>query len=457
MKDPPIYGVCVNQFGYHYDGTFASRRYTPGTPAARLVDAMTAQYGLPYALTSRRERVLIVGAGGGSDVEAALEAGVRHVDAVEIDPVVVQISQRFNAAAPYADPRVSVRVDDARAYLQRSRRDYDLVVFGFLDSQALFSSMSNVRLDGYVYTVESLRTAYGLLNEQGLLALSFSLGADWLGPKLFQMVTAATGREPAMYLSRQQMILVVPKQPALKLPLAVGPFTRTLFVEAPKAELATDDWPFLYLRGKLIPPDYLIAIGSLLTFSVAALVFLRRGAFGREDLHFGFLGAAFLLLETKSITDCTLLFGTTWLVTLVVVAGVLLMVLGSNLVAARLPRFSFGWFAPLIGALVLLYFVPREQILGLAFGARLLWVLLIVPLPVFFAGIIFSTTFREARNPAAAFGANLIGAMLGGFCEYLGMATGGHRLSLLVFALYLGSWLILRMARRAGLPSPAVV
>jgi hypothetical protein len=170
-------------------------------------------------------------------------------------------------------------------------------------------------------------------------------------------------------------------------------------VEPPKTDLATDDWPYLYLRGKTIPNDYLIGIGSLLVFSVAALVFLRRGAFGREDVHFGFLGMAFLLLETKSISDCTLLFGATWFVTLVVVAGVLVMVMASNLVAGRLRAFTFRWYGPLFFVLALLYFVPREQILGLDFGARLLWALFAVPLPVFFAGIIFSTTFREAKSP----------------------------------------------------------
>jgi len=54
-----------------------------------------------------------------------------------------------------------------------------------------------------------------------------------------------------------------------------------------------------------------------------------------NDGHFLFLGLGFLLLETRSIADCSLYFGTTWFVTMVVVAGVLLMVLAANLVAMR--------------------------------------------------------------------------------------------------------------------------
>ena len=196
----------------------------------------------------------------------------------------------------------------------------------------------------------------------------------------------------------------------------------------------------------------------MLTFSVGALVTLRRRSFGREDLHFAFLGMAFLLLETKSIGDCTLYFGTTWLVTTIVVAGVLLMVMAGNTVADRIRAFSFRLYAPLFATLLLLLAVPRETVLAFDFTGRLLWALLAVPLPVFFAGIIFSTTFRAAKSPSAAFGANLIGAMLGGFCEYLGMMVGNQRLSLLVIVLYLASWLVLRVTRRgpdAGWPAAA--
>ena len=166
---------------------------------------------------------------------------------------------------------------------------------------------------------------------------------------------------------------------------------------------------------------------------------LRGRGFGMNDGHFLFLGLGFLLLETKSISDCSLYFGTTWFVTLVVVAGVLLMVLAANLMAMRMTRFRTWLYAPLIAALLLLYFVKRDSILALSFNERLLWSLLVVPLPIFFAGLIFSTTFRQAANPSSYFGANLIGAMIGGFCEYLSMVIGNQNLMFLVIAAYLVS------------------
>ena len=114
--------------------------------------------------------------------------------------------------------------------------------------------------------------------------------------------------------------------------------------------------------------------------------------------------------------------------------------------------FSLWMFAPLFATLALLLLVPRESILVYGFAGRLLWTLLVVPLPVFFAGIIFSTTFRDAGSPSAVFGANLIGAMLGGFCEYLGMAVGNHSLLLILVVAYLASLLTLANARRNGRP-----
>jgi hypothetical protein len=83
---------------------------------------------------------------------------------------------------------------------------------------------------------------------------------------------------------------------------------------------------------------------------------------------------------------------------------------------------------------------------------RLGWALFCVPLPIFFAGLIFSVTFREGKDSATLLSANLIGATIGGFCEYLGMAIGVHALMLLVMAAYCASLLCRTMARRREPP-----
>lgn len=457
MVNPPVYSVGINQLFYQFDAAFNPARYTPDSRVGRNVVApWTQYYGVPYAMAQGRGRILVLGAGGGGDVSAALAAGARHVDAVDIDPMVSRISRRFNAAAPYADPRVSVRIDDARSYLSKAEPGYDMVVFGLLDSHVLFSSMSSLRLDGYVYTVEGLRSAYRLLGDDGMMVLSFYAPTDWLRPKLYEALVAATGHEPAMFFKDRFVVFCAAKNLQQKFPRAVPGFQRFSFpnrlAENARApiDLPTDDWPFLYLNGKNIPSDYLTAIGCLLLFSLICVIAFRRHAAGAGDLHFGLLGMGFLLLETKSINDCTLYFGATWFVTMIVVAGVLLMVLAANLVAHRAKGTSIAMYLPLFLALIVLLLVPREWVLELGFAPRLAWALLVVPLPIFFAGIIFSTTFRDSSQPAAVFGANLVGAMLGGFCEYLTMAIGGHRLAMLVIAAYLGSMLTVTLAKRRG-------
>ncbi|HEY1794388.1 MAG TPA: hypothetical protein VGG34_15845 [Opitutaceae bacterium] len=453
MTDPPVYSVSVNQVYYHYDLSIDPARYSPGTPRARLVEGLSEYFRFPFALATGRGRALVLGAGGGGDVQGALASGFRHVDAVEIDPMVVRISRKFSAGAPYSDPRVSIHVDDARSFLANAKPGYDVVVFGLLDSHALFSSMNNVRLDGYVYTVEGVRRAYELLDDKGMLSLGFYIEKDWLLPKLYELVREATGQKPFMYILNKTVVFCVPKDPAFRAPAKLFQLQRVVLDAAPASvDVPTDDWPYLYLEYRSVPPDYLVAIGVLLAVSVLSLGILRGASFGLGDMHFGLIGMGFLMLETKSITDCSLYFGATWLVTTIVVAGVLLMVLAANLVAERVRAFSWWMYAPLLVALAGLFVVPREYVLGFDYAGRLAWALLVVPLPILFAGIIFSTTFRETSSPSAVFGANLVGAMVGGFCEYLGMAIGNHRLSLLVMSAYLGSMLLLAASRRLGRP-----
>jgi len=440
MPNPPIYGVRVNQDNYQADMSIDVRRYPNPTLAKAVADVMDG-YRIPYVLAPAHGRVLVLGAGGGTDVQAALLSGAREVDAVDVDPVLVALSRRINPSGVYDDPRVDVHVDDARAFLRRAKPGYDMVVFGWLDSQGLFSQLSSIRLDGYVYTVESMRTAYALLGDDGLLAVSFVAGREWLADKLVRMLRDATGRLPVIYESQGQVVLCVPRGRIAPPPARLGRF-RFVRPEMPldAVEPPTDDWPYLYLSRRTIPPDYLGVIGLLAAASIAIILALRGGGIGRDDGRFFFLGFGFLLLETARITDCSLYFGATWLVTTAVVVGVLLMALAAN-AAARALRFSPRLYLPLFAALALLALVPKEAVLSLPLSGRILWTALAVPLPVFFAGLIFSTTFRDAARPSAAFGANLVGAVAGGFSEYLGMAIGHRRLDILIFAAYAASLL----------------
>jgi hypothetical protein len=195
---------------------------------------------------------------------------------------------------------------------------------------------------------------------------------------------------------------------------------------------------------RTIPSDYLLVIASLVVLSIIAVIRVKPPGSAVEDVHFGALGMGFLLLETKSIVDASLYFGATWLVSLIVIAGVLVMVLLANAMAGSMQGFSRWLYAPVIASIVLVFAVPNELILSLPYTARIGWTALAVPVPIFFAGLVFSGTFKQVQHPSAAFGANLVGAMLGGFAEYLSMATGRRSLLVLVVAAYLVSLLASR-------------
>ena len=330
-----------------------------------------------------------------------------------------------------------------------------MVVFGFLDSQSLFSQMSNIRLDGFVYTRESFREAFGLLRQGGLLSVSFfSSGKMWLVDRLVSMVASATGVQPLIYYqSTGQVMVLAGKGFAPYPPDRFNNFRRVGLISAGTPE-ALDDWPYLYLRQRAIPLDYLTTIGALLLVSLLCVFVSSDKQRKGIDLHFFCLGGGFLLLETKSITTISLYFGATWLVSMVVILGVLVMVLLANLVATRIARFSPAFYMPLVASIVFLYFFPTQYVLSWSLPMRLLFSLAVIPLPIFFAGLIFSSTFRDSPDPGFSFGSNLLGAMVGGFLEYLGMMTGTRALLLIVLVFYLASfWVRLRNPQGVAVPS----
>ena len=448
LRDPPAYVVQVNGDFYMSNSTIDPRRYTNRARIASLNE----QYMLPHQIRPGVKDVLVVGSGGGIDVEAALLAGAERVDALEIDPVIVRLGRQFNASQSYNDARVRIVNTDARAFFRQTDKTYDMVVFGFLDSQSLLSQMSSIRLDGYVYTTESFAETFKLIRPGGLLSVSFFSGGHlWLLDRLIAMVRSATGALPLIFTRPTgQVIILAPKGFKAAVPADLQ-YYRAIRKTPRDFEEARDDWPYLYLRARSIPADYLVMIGFLLFVSVAFILATVDRKTGGLDLPFFFLGAGFLLLETKSITTISLFFGATWLVTMVVILGVLLMVLAANFVAGRLKAFSPWFYLPLVASICLLYFLPASTVLSWPFYARLAYSLVLIPLPLFFAGLIFSLGFRAHAEPSFAFGSNLLGAMVGGFVEYAGMITGTRTLLLMILMLYLMSFVIRSRVARIAL------
>jgi CDP-diglyceride synthetase len=153
------------------------------------------------------------------------------------------------------------------------------------------------------------------------------------------------------------------------------------------------------------------------------------------------MGAGFLLLETKSVVQFALLFGTTWFVNALVFAGILLTILIAIEVERRTNiRRPNLLFPVLFAGLLLAGLVPASWLLSLEVVPRFLAATTLAFLPVFVANLVFAGRFRDVADPTTAFGANLLGAMLGGVLEYLSLITGYRGLLVIAALLYALAW-----------------
>lgn len=128
----------------------------------RIVEGTRIVYDIPYVVAGRASRVLVVGAGTGNNVQAALRNGAEHTTAVDIDGTILKLGEMLHPEEPYSDPSVRLVTNDGPAFLQQyDGEPFDVVSFGFLDSHALFSAMSSLRLENYVYTEVRTRGRLG--------------------------------------------------------------------------------------------------------------------------------------------------------------------------------------------------------------------------------------------------------------------------------------------------------
>ena len=210
--------------------------------------------------------------------------------------------------------------------------------------------------------------------------------------------------------------------------------------------VSTDDWPFVYLMQPSVPCIY---VGSLLLVALVALVTVGLAAppraLRRFEWHFFWLGAAFMLLETRSLVSFALLFGTTWLVNSLVFFAILLSVLLAILFNARIRIERTGWlYGLLFGMLLLNYLLPAERLLVDSPLVRYVVASCFTFVPIFLANILFSSSFRDAEAADLAFGSNLLGIMVGGMLEYTSLRFGYRFLLLLVIIFYFVAFLTQR-------------
>lgn len=440
-------------------GHYYQRVHDFSTPAF-LDDSATARvrayYDLPYRLGAVPADVAVVGAGAGNDVAAALRAGVGHVHAIEIDPAIMSLGGAGHPERPYTDGRVTAVLADARSFLRNTPRTFDLIVYGLLDSHTLLSQQSSVRLDSFVYTVEGFREARARLNPGGRLVMSFAIINPGLGRKIREMLRLAfDGAEPVVIASEYDgaATFMQNKEGTLALDdslVSASGFEVTERYQVGEAvDPSTDDWPFFYMPHRVYPVSYLAMLATVLLVVVALVRgFVRERPRATEGSFF-LLGAGFMLVETKAITELGLLYGSTWRVIGVAITGILFMAYLANFAVERFrlqrPQAAF--------ALLLLALGAGWIVVGggglPSTGAGRLSAVLLLTLPMFFSGIVFSTLLAGRVAISRIMAANLVGAMVGGLLEYNSMYFGFRFLYLLAIGFYAAAFVAWYLTRRA--------
>ncbi len=489
-EHPPVRMISVNLIG-HQQMRGRSDEDSPGSA-----------YALPHLLHRDAggkpfKDVLVIGAGSGNDLSRALQFGDpdMHIDAVEIDPVIQRLGRQDHPDQPYADPRVHPVLDDGRNFLRSSERQYDLIVYALVDSLVLQSSYSNIRLESYLFTKQAFEDVKRHLKPGGKFVMYNYFRQGWIVARLYKGLEEVFGQGNPLVLTMPYISRVEPEASfsgftvitagdtePLRQAFAAHPYywMRQMppspsspngfednrpktdserwdafgpaEVQEPVEPLRTadDNWPFLYLRRPMIPDLSLRGMGVMGTLAlILILLFLPRGKAAGGDWgilgRMFFLGAGFMLIETKAVVHMALLFGSTWIVNSVVFFAVLVMILLANLFVLKVkPQTLWPYYVGLLLTLALNVVVPLDFFLGMPRAVQVVLSCALVFAPIAFAGVIFAVSFSRTARPDHAFGANIAGAMLGGLAENTSMYLGFQLLVLVAIAFYVLSAVLSR-------------
>ena len=400
---------------------------------------------IPYWVAPRHEKVLLLGAGMGRDAATAIAQHASDVDVVEIEASFIRWGEERHPAKPYDNKCVHVHVDDARRFLKSApAASYDLVIFCYLDSHGLTSNFTNTNLDSYVYTQESLEETRRVLKPDGVCAIGFSSVRPFIYARL-QALMETVWKTPPVRLG-EDLFLASNEDPKIFLGRVAASAARENIhaLEPGSPPLTTDDWPFFYLESASVP---MVFRAVLLAIAATSFLGVRvgLGKLKRIDLHFFFLGAAFMLVETWAISRASLVYGATWYVSSAVIASLLVAVLFANTIVERQgpARLAPAFVALLVGLLAATLLDP-SRLLSLPRTAQLLLAAPLYAVPFLFASLVFASSFRKVEDPSDALASNLLGSVLGGALECLSFATGLRSLGFVAIGIYALAWVAAR-------------
>lgn len=157
-------------------------------------------------------KVLIIGAGGGRDILAALALGQKSVRAVEVNGDILHaVNGRFGDFTGHLDrnPRVTFVNDEARSYLARVQEHFDIIQASFIDTWAATAAGGLSLTENGLYTTQAWKLFFGRLAPDGILSFS-----RWFFPNHFEeayrlvSLAAESLRESGVSDPRSHMLMI---------------------------------------------------------------------------------------------------------------------------------------------------------------------------------------------------------------------------------------------------------
>ena len=204
-----------------------------------------------------------------------------------------------------------------------------------------------------------------------------------------------------------------------------------------RADISTDDWPFFYMPRRVYPVSYLVMVVSdSLLLSVLVTRSFIGGLPQASHIPFFFLGAGFMLVETKAVTEMGLTFGNTWQVIGIVIAFIMVMAFLANGVVRYVgSRYRYLAYGLLLASLAGGWWIAKAGGLPPGPAGRLLAAVVLTS-PMFFSGIVFSSLLSSSKDISGIMAFNIMGAMCGGLLEYNSMYLGFRPLYLIALGCY---------------------
>jgi spermidine synthase len=118
---------------------------------------------VPMATNPDVKKVLVIGAGDGGTIrELTRYAGIKKIDMVEIDAMVVEVCKKYlpQTACRLEDPRVHIYYEDGLKFVRTKEAEYDLIL---VDSTDPFGPGEGL------FTKEFYGNCYKALKENGIL------------------------------------------------------------------------------------------------------------------------------------------------------------------------------------------------------------------------------------------------------------------------------------------------